>query len=213
LKNLGRVWIGLLSMGWLSTLIAACAATSATGSGQTGTGGAGSAGTTGAGGAGSGAGGSSETFSAGVGGAGGGGCETHCSSDLHSVVDCNDKVITTCPADQGCGESGCVPACESAKQNKSTIGCDYYSVPPDTISEGEGACFAAYITNTWGAPISISSSAPGRATTSPPSRASPRARANRSPIPPCPMACSSRARSPSSSWPASGKTSSTAQEA
>ncbi|MFO0758767.1 MAG: IgGFc-binding protein [Byssovorax sp.] len=142
--------IALIGMGW----IGACAATGASGSGQTGTGGAAASGTTAQGTGG--AAGSSGTFTTGAGGVGGIACETHCSSDLHNVVDCNGNVVAACPADQGCGSTGCVPACESARQNKSTIGCDYYSVPPDTISEGEGACFAAYITNTWGSPITIS---------------------------------------------------------
>ncbi|MEO7329524.1 MAG: IgGFc-binding protein [Minicystis sp.] len=147
--------MGLIGAATLALFGAACAATSATGAGQTGAGGttAGGGGMSG----GTGAGGSSETFMTAAGGSGGGiGCETHCSSDLHKVVDCNGNVISTCPPDQGCGETGCVSACDSAKQNKSTIGCDYYSVAPDIIPEGDGACFAAYITNTWGAPISIS---------------------------------------------------------
>ena len=85
----------------------------------------------------------------------GSGCQTHCSADLHSVVDCNGTVISTCPPDQGCGAMGCVPACQSAQENKSTIGCDYYSVDPDIIQEAAGACFAAYIANTWGSPVTI----------------------------------------------------------
>lgn len=92
----------------------------------------------------------------GMGGNGsGGGCATHCSSDLHSVVDCNGTVTSTCAGDMGCGATGCVSACESAKQNKSSIGCDYYAVDPDIIAEAYGACFAAFLTNTWGSPISI----------------------------------------------------------
>src|SRR5450755_790084 len=52
----------------------------------------------------------------------GGGCTTHCSSDLHSVLDCNNKVLTMCPPDQGCAGNGCVAPCDSAKANKSTFG-------------------------------------------------------------------------------------------
>ncbi|APR79780.1 Hypothetical protein A7982_05127 [Minicystis rosea] len=85
-----------------------------------------------------------------------GSCQTHCSADLHSVVDCNGNVLSTCPADQGCGANGCVPACDSAKENKSTIGCDYYSVDPDIITVAQGACFAAFVANTWTAPVTIS---------------------------------------------------------
>ena len=83
-------------------------------------------------------------------------CGTHCSSDLHSVIDCNNKVVTMCPPTQGCGPNGtCVAACQSADANKSTIGCDYYSVDPGTDGEANGSCFAAYIANTWGSPVSI----------------------------------------------------------
>ncbi len=80
----------------------------------------------------------------------------NCSSDLHDVLDGQGNVVATCPPDQGCGPNGtCVPACDSATANKSTIGCEYYSVDPDIIKEGLGACYAAYIANTWDAPITI----------------------------------------------------------
>ncbi|MBI5537676.1 MAG: IgGFc-binding protein [Deltaproteobacteria bacterium] len=82
-------------------------------------------------------------------------CDQHCSNDLHSILDCNNVVVKKCPDDQGCGKGGCVPACDAAKANKSTIGCDYYSVDPDIISEGAGACFAAYIANTWSSPVKL----------------------------------------------------------
>ena len=91
----------------------------------------------------------------GGGGGDGGGCEDTCSGDLHSVVDCNGNVVTMCPLDQGCAAGSCIPACDAAAQDKSSIGCDYYAVDPDIITDGAGACFAAYIANTWGAPISI----------------------------------------------------------
>jgi len=88
-----------------------------------------------------------------------------CSSDLHQVLDCNDNVLTTCPPDQGCGAGGtCVPACDSAAQNKSSIGCDYFAIPADGWSNipefnagtSDGSCFAAFVTNTWGSPIKVS---------------------------------------------------------
>jgi hypothetical protein len=80
---------------------------------------------------------------------------TMCSADLHSILDCNGNIVSSCPADQGCSSGACVPACQSAADNKSSIGCDYYSVDPDIIDEGTGACFAAYIANTWGSPVAI----------------------------------------------------------
>jgi len=82
---------------------------------------------------------------------------TTCSGDLHSVVDCSGNLLKTCAADEGCLPGGtCGSACDSAVANKSSVGCDYYSVDPDVIAGGIGQCFAAYIANTWDAPISIS---------------------------------------------------------
>src|SRR5947209_5685192 len=57
----------------------------------------------------------------------------HCSSDLHSLVDCSGNVVMTCPGDQGCSGTSCVTACNSASDNKSTFGCDYYVVGPDIL--------------------------------------------------------------------------------
>src|SRR5258706_8942329 len=50
---------------------------------------------------------------------------------------------------------GWLEACQAAADNKSTIGCDYYAVDPEIISAGAGACFAAFVANTWGYPVSM----------------------------------------------------------
>lgn len=93
----------------------------------------------------------------------GAGCETHCSADLHSLLDCNDVVVKTCPEDQGCSPTGeCVAPCQSAEENKSTIGCDFYAVTPSIIAEGRGSCFAAMIANTWTSPITVSANYGGQ---------------------------------------------------
>jgi hypothetical protein len=99
-------------------------------------------------------------------------CALRCSSDLHRVVDCNDVVVNTCPPDQACSPDGtCVAPCDGAKANRSSIGCDYFSVgpatygyyevvtvppgiPPRTVLHGE--CFAAYVANTWDTPVTLS---------------------------------------------------------
>src|SRR5258708_1752103 len=47
-----------------------------------------------------------------------------CSADLHDVLDCAGKVLQTCPSDQGCADRACVPACEAARANESSLGCD-----------------------------------------------------------------------------------------
>ncbi len=86
-----------------------------------------------------------------TGGGGTGACDAQCSGDLHGVVDCNGQTIKTCPDDQGCGPNlECIPACDAAKAAKSTIGCEYYT------QQGAFGCFAAFVLNSWSAPISIS---------------------------------------------------------
>jgi IgGFc binding protein len=80
-------------------------------------------------------------------------CAQGCSGDLHSVVDCNGNVIMTCPSDQGCAAGMCMPACNAAEANKSSVGCDYYAVPAtDYVAE---TCFAVYVANTWGSPVTL----------------------------------------------------------
>jgi hypothetical protein len=85
------------------------------------------------------------------------GCVSRCSDDLHSVLDCDGKVLLTCPSTEGCGAGGmCVPACQSAAANQSSVGCDYYSiVPAGGINLSDGSCFAAFIANTWNGPATL----------------------------------------------------------
>lgn len=46
--------------------------------------------------------------------------------------------------------------CKGLKSNtKSSAGCEYYVATPDVILDGAGACFAAFITNTWVEPVSV----------------------------------------------------------
>ncbi len=89
----------------------------------------------------------------------GGACDFTCSADLHQVLDCNDNVVMECPPDQGCGPGGtCVDPCESAQENKSTLGCDFYSIAPGPEYETRGSCFAALVANTWTSPVTITAS-------------------------------------------------------
>jgi hypothetical protein len=82
-----------------------------------------------------------------------GGCGATCSSDLHAVVDCNGNVLVQCADDQGCTGQRCVPACDAAKTNKSTMGCDYFTFSTDMFIPG--GCLAVYVANTWGSPVTI----------------------------------------------------------
>ncbi len=94
------------------------------------------------------------------------GCVT-CSADLHQVLDCTThSVVHTCPDTMGCGANGqCVAPCASATANQSSIGCDYYAVNPDGVSDipdnplpsgaHSGSCFAVFVVNTWTTPVTI----------------------------------------------------------
>jgi hypothetical protein len=133
--------------------LAACADEGTSAGGSAGDGGAGPS--TGA----SGGGGSTGTFGTGGGGTDPG-CGLTCSADLHSVVDCNGNLFETCPPDQGCANATCVPACDAAIANKSSIGCEYFPHNPQTLF-GRG-CHAMFVANTWNAPITISGEAAGQ---------------------------------------------------
>ncbi len=91
-----------------------------------------------------------------------GGC-TQCSADLHELLTCGDNptVVQTCTGNTGCGPSGCIPACDAAAANKSSIGCDYYAIPADAWSTpynsggAAGNCFAAFVNNNWSTDMNV----------------------------------------------------------
>jgi len=77
-----------------------------------------------------------------------------CAADLKTIVNCGDNTpVGQCMGDLGCAGGACIPACDAAAQSKSTIGCDYYAVPPDAWTIG--SCFAAFVTNTWSTPMKV----------------------------------------------------------
>ena len=84
------------------------------------------------------------------------GCPLGCSADLHSVVDCNNTIVTTCSATDACDGAShtCVDACQGAATNHHSVGCDYYAT--DTETEQPTYCFAAFVANTWTSPAHIS---------------------------------------------------------
>lgn len=94
-------------------------------------------------------------------GEGGLGNAVRCSGDLHSILDANGNVVATCPPDQGCAAGKCVPACEAAAHNKSSVGCDYWVYPPPFFS-GSTSCLGAFVANTWGSPMKIKVSRAGQ---------------------------------------------------
>ena len=76
-----------------------------------------------------------------------------CSADGHAVVDCANNVILTCDSTQGCSGGKCIPACDAAVANKSSVGCEYFAHNPRMVF-GAG-CFALYVANTWNADVGV----------------------------------------------------------
>lgn len=80
-----------------------------------------------------------------------------CSRDLKKVLEtCNgeDRVIASCGPDEGCGDGACVDACRAAALSKGSVGCDFFTIPPEDHVYG-GGCFAAFIANTWDRPVTL----------------------------------------------------------
>jgi hypothetical protein len=87
------------------------------------------------------------------------GCEYHCSRDLKQVMkSCGDggEDIETCGPTEGCGEGHCVDACQAAELSKGSVGCSFWTLPPDDGQLGAGACFVGMIANTWDSPVNLS---------------------------------------------------------
>ena len=81
-----------------------------------------------------------------------------CSPDGKQVIGCDGQVKQTCAEDQLCGAGTCLPACEAASVNKSSVGCDYYAVAMATMGAGFGGCFVAFVANTWTLPVKVQAS-------------------------------------------------------
>jgi hypothetical protein len=102
-----------------------------------------------------------------AGGAGGGfinpdgGCYPSCSNDLKSVLDCFGNVTKACTPDEGCYEDpklgpDCIPdPCHVAELAKSSLGCDYWALKTAQRPQADGACFAAFVANTWSKPVHL----------------------------------------------------------
>jgi hypothetical protein len=89
-------------------------------------------------------------------GPGSNGCELGCSADLKKVVDCNGEVVLECPGDHACAGGACIDdPCFAAEEAKSSYGCDYWALKTPLVAEGDGACFAAFVANTWSTPVHI----------------------------------------------------------
>lgn len=93
-----------------------------------------------------------------------------CAADLQTILDPHGNPIGKCPADQGCLNGGCVPACQAAAGSMSTIGCDYYAHEyalslVDGWQSGwvRGGCYAAVVVNSWSTPARLTVTRSGAA--------------------------------------------------
>lgn len=80
-----------------------------------------------------------------------------CSRDLRKVLrgcDGADEVVEECGVDQGCGDGRCVDACTSAESSRGSLGCSFWTVPPEGAGL-HGDCFAAMVANTWTRPVAL----------------------------------------------------------
>src|SRR5260221_582931 len=97
-----------------------------------------------------------------------GGCPNHCSTDLHTLRDCHEGVLLTCPDDKGCANDTCIDPCGAARVNGSAQGCEFYSAEPAMFENGDetdrGACFTVMLASTYvsSATLLIPTSAWGR---------------------------------------------------
>lgn len=83
-------------------------------------------------------------------------CPSECSPDLKSVLSCDGSVLDTCIEGMACAFGICTgDPCEAAEKSGSTYGCDFWAVKTDVIFQGAGACFAAFVANTWSDPVHI----------------------------------------------------------
>lgn len=83
-------------------------------------------------------------------------CTLTCDDEGTQVL-CDDEVVEDCGANgQYCAMGECVDTpCEAAFKEQRSEGCEFWSVKTGLISAGNGACFAAFVANTWSEPVHI----------------------------------------------------------
>jgi hypothetical protein len=78
-----------------------------------------------------------------------------CSADLRQVLGVDGVSLRTCPADQGCHEGLCIPACEAATSSRGTVACDFWVGSPGSYPSALPPCFAMFVANAWPAPAHL----------------------------------------------------------
>ena len=81
-------------------------------------------------------------------------CVPLCADDGRSYTDCNGQNVA-CADTDSCTVKGCAPACDAARANKSSVGCEYRAVMMDGIGGATDGCFVAFVANTFGTPAHL----------------------------------------------------------
>ncbi|MBW2522590.1 MAG: IgGFc-binding protein [Deltaproteobacteria bacterium] len=101
---------------------------------------------------------------AGPGVGGGSGDGRYCTADLGGVVDDLGNLLETCGPDEGCYRGDCLPACEAAAAQGTSVGCEFYVPTPPFTGAGwpgtdhyglYGACHAMFVANGWHRPAKL----------------------------------------------------------
>lgn len=90
------------------------------------------------------------------------GCDDTCSNDLTAVVDCYGQIVDQCEPTEGCANAKCInDPCQAAEESRSSYGCDYWALKTALRPQADGACFAAFVANTWALPVHLEVSRKG----------------------------------------------------
>ncbi len=83
-------------------------------------------------------------------------CTLACDDEGTKVL-CDGEVYEDCSANgQYCAAGECVDTpCDAAFKEQRSEGCEFWAVKTGLISAGNGACFAAFVANTWSEPVHI----------------------------------------------------------
>jgi hypothetical protein len=79
-----------------------------------------------------------------------------CSLDGRQVVTCDGKVLKACDPSLRCGGGDCLPPCDAARANRSSVGCDYQAVAMAGLGAAFGGCFVSFVANTFDKPVKLS---------------------------------------------------------
>src|SRR5689334_7142117 len=64
-----------------------------------------------------------------------------CTPDGSQVITCDGKVLQTCDPSLRCGAGTCLPPCDAAAANISSVGCEYRPMALYAGGAGFGGCF------------------------------------------------------------------------